>query len=159
MDLALVSGPVLRCEKSEGTLVARIFPWHFRVLLVLVNRQAVKCLEVLFTYFAHQRLRVFLCDMAIQVPLVKTKLLTRLKATSDSSHQMLASYVPLQVARIVENLLTLGALEWSQISVNLSNVPFPIFNKTEGPFTKFTFEFCAIMDSFNMPITYAGIVV
>ena len=118
------------------------------MVLVLVNRQAIKCLKVLFTYFANQRLRVFFSDMTRQVSLVKTNLLTKLKATLDSLHQMFASYVPLQVARIVKELLTLGALKWSQVSVNLSNVSSLIFYPTECLFTKFTLKFCVIMDGF-----------
>ena len=120
------------------------------MLLVLMNGQAIKCLEILFTYFANQRLRVFFRDMARQVALVKTNLHTSLKATLDSSHQMFAFYVPLQVAGIVEKLLTLAALKWSQICVNLSNVPSLIFDPTECLFTKFTFKFSVIVDGFKM---------
>ena len=142
--------PVLWSEKCDGTLMARIFARNFSMVLVLVYRQAIKCLKVFLAYFAHQRLGVFFSNMACQVSLVETNLLTSLKATLDSFHQMFTSNVPLQVARIVEKLLTISALKWSQISVNLSNVSSLILYPTECLFTKFTFKFSVIVDRFKM---------
>ena len=122
------------------------------MVLVLVYRQAIQCLKVFLTYFAHQRLGVFFSNMACQVSLVETNLLTSLKATLDSFHQMLTSYVLFQVARIVEKLLTISALKWSQIGVYLPNVSSLIFYPAECLFTEFAFKSSVIVNGFQVLI-------
>ena len=107
MNRALVTGPILRGEKREGALAAGVFPRNFGVVLVLVNRQPIKGLEVFFTDFANQRLGVFFSNMAGQVTFVETNLRTQFDATVDPFHQMFTFYVPLQVARIIEKDATL----------------------------------------------------
>ena len=72
------------------------------------------------------------------------------ESARNSFHKMPTLYVPLKIARVIEEKLAISTLKRSKISVNLSYVSFLVFYPIECLFTKFTFELCIVVNGFQM---------